>query len=82
MKKKKSIHIEKHILIPKHSLCSEKEKQAILAKYKATPNEMPIIFMRDPAIANLKVKVGDLIKIERQDPLSGKSFFYRVVRDE
>ena len=79
---KKSIPIEKHILMPKQSVCSEKENQAILEKYNATLNEMPRISITDAALSNLRVKVKDRIKVERDDELIGKNTFFRVVIDE
>ena len=79
---KKKIIVEKHSLIPKHTLCSEKEKQQLLEKYHATENEMPKILITDSAIATLKIKVGDFIKIERDDEELGINYFYRVVVNE
>jgi DNA-directed RNA polymerase subunit H (RpoH/RPB5) len=80
--KKNSIIIEKHNLMPKHSICSEKEKEQILVKYNATVKEMPKMLINDAALSSLKVKTGDMIKIERNDPLGGKTYFYRVISDE
>lgn len=77
--KKKQFIIEKHILIPKHTLCTEKEKQQILEKYNATTNEMPKILITDASIANMKIKVNDMVKVERKDSYVGKTNFYRVV---
>lgn len=83
MKKKSSTFVvEKHNLIPKHTICSDKETSEILAQYKATLNEIPKILANDSGIATLKAKVGDLIKIERNDLLVGKTYFYRVVVNE
>ncbi|MBU4242327.1 MAG: DNA-directed RNA polymerase subunit H, partial [Nanoarchaeota archaeon] len=41
--------------------------------------QLPKISKNDPAIKELEVKKGDLIKIERKSPTIGKSIFYRVV---
>ncbi len=76
---KNKIKIEKHFLVPKHTLCSEKEKQEILKKYSATENEMPKILITDAALIGMDIKIDDMIKIEREDPLMGKTYFYRVV---
>jgi DNA-directed RNA polymerase subunit H (RpoH/RPB5) len=80
-KMRKSI-VEKHILIPKHTLCSDKEKEEVLSKYSATIAEMPKILFNDPAISGLKAKLGDMIRVERVDEETGKTFFYRVVANE
>ncbi|MCB9359309.1 hypothetical protein H6503_05230 [Candidatus Woesearchaeota archaeon] len=82
MAKKTKLVIEKHNLIPKHSVCNDKEKQQVYEKYGTTEREMPKISSQDAALASLKVKKHDLIKIEREDGFSGKTVFYRVVADE
>ncbi len=72
----------KHILIPEHIKLSEKEKKELLERYHITTNELPKIMRSDPAIAHLKVKPGDVIKIIRKSPTAGKSIYYRVVSNE
>jgi DNA-directed RNA polymerase subunit H len=42
---------------------------------------MPAISPKDPAVKELNVKMGDVIKITRNSPTQGKSEFYRVVRE-
>ena len=71
--------INKHILVPKHSLVSEKEKQKVFEKYNITTSKLPRILLEDPAIINLKAKAGDLIKVERASKTLGTSIYYRVV---
>jgi DNA-directed RNA polymerase subunit H (RpoH/RPB5) len=75
----KKIDITQHILVPKHTKISEKEKKQILDKYKITINELPRISEKDSAIAHLKVNIGDVIKIERNSPVAGKVQYYRCV---
>jgi len=65
-----------------HSVCSDKERDQILEKYNATLKEMPKISINDAVLTSLKVKVGSFIKIEREDPVTGTVYFYRVVVDE
>ena len=79
---KSKVSIEAHSLIPKHSLCGEKEKQQLLEKYNASIKQIPRMSMNDNGIASLNAKPGDLIKIERNDAYVGKITFYRVVTDE
>ena len=66
-------------LVPKHELLSSEEAESILKRYNVTRVEMPKIRLKDPAIAHLKTGVGDLIKITRKNPVTGKSYYYRVV---
>ena len=71
--------VEKHILVPKHSKLSEKDKQELFEKYNITFKELPKINKKDPAIAELDIKSGDVIKIARESPTAGKAVFYRGV---
>jgi DNA-directed RNA polymerase subunit H len=68
-----------HILVPKHELISEKEKQQILEQYKITVDKLPMILFSDPAIKHLEAKAGDVIKITRKSLTAGTSYFYRGV---
>ncbi len=69
----------KHMLVPKHSKVSEKEKAEVLEKYSITLKDLPRIFANDPAILDLDVKEGDVIKIIRNSASAGESIFYRRV---
>jgi DNA-directed RNA polymerase subunit H len=70
---------KKHILVPKHSLVSEKEKQKVFDTYNVSTSGLPRILLEDAAIVDLKAKAGDLIKIERESRTMGTSIYYRVV---
>ncbi len=76
---KKKFFIDKHNLIPKHTVLSDKDKKALLERYQISIREMPKIFKNDSAIRNLDVKVGDIIKIVRDELTSGKTVYYRGV---
>ena len=71
--------VTKHVLIPKHSKLSEKEKKELFERYNITIKELPRIKESDPAIASLKVKPGDVVKIIRNSPTAGTAVFYRGV---
>jgi len=76
---KKKIDITKHALVPKHVLVSAAEKKKITDNLKLSGKELPRIFKKDPAIAGLKVKEGDVIKIARKSLTAGDFIFYRRV---
>jgi len=78
MKKRKSI-VKDHILVPKHIKLGEKEKEQLFEKYGITLKELPKILRDDPAIEQLDVKSGDVIKIIRKSPTAGEAVFYRGV---
>lgn len=71
--------INKHILVPKHSKLSDKEKEILFSQYRVTIKELPKIISDDPAISKLNVRLGDIIKIERNSRTAGTTVYYRVV---
>lgn len=75
----KKIVVGEHILIPKHSKLSEKEKDALFKEYNLIGRELPSILEDDPGIAALGVKTGDVVKIERVSSTAGTAVFYRSV---
>jgi DNA-directed RNA polymerase subunit H len=76
---KQKFDIKKHELVPKHSKLSEKDKKALLDKYKISVYDLPLIKKDDAAISDLDVKAGDVVKITRESPTAGESIFYRCV---
>ncbi len=71
--------IQNHILVPKHEKLSEKDKKELLEQLGVNLDRLPTIHLKDPAIASLSVKIGDIIKITRIDPTTLNSLYYRVV---
>ncbi|MFH1439167.1 MAG: DNA-directed RNA polymerase subunit H [Candidatus Woesearchaeota archaeon] len=71
--------VTKHVLVPKHSIVSEKEKNALFDRYNVTIKELPTIKHDDPAIRHLKAKAGDIIKIIRKSPTAGETVYFRGV---
>ncbi len=76
---KAKIDVTKHILIPKHSKLSEKDKKDLFDKYGIIAKDLPKILPTDSAIANLDLKPGDIVKIARKSPTAGETIFYRCV---
>ena len=77
--KKKKILVPDHVYVPKHEIILKKEAEEMLEQYHCEPTELPLIFANDPAILGLGVKPGDMIKITRQSPTAGESYYYRYV---
>ncbi|MBI4918650.1 DNA-directed RNA polymerase subunit H [archaeon] len=73
----KKFEINKHRLVPKHNLLSEKEVSQLSKQYSI--KDIPKILVTDPAVEELKAKEGDLIKIERESLTAGRTLFYRRV---
>jgi len=77
---KKELNIVGHGLVPKHVKLSEEEKKELLEKYNIGLTQLPKIYDNDPMIKIMgDVKIGDIVKIERDSPTAGKGIFYRVV---
>ena len=76
------IDITKHYLVPKHVILSEEEKKELLEKYKVSLSDLPKIKISDPALRNLNVKPGDVVKIIRNNPWIGEEIYYRVVVED
>ncbi|MEM4254631.1 MAG: DNA-directed RNA polymerase subunit H [Candidatus Woesearchaeota archaeon] len=75
----KEYDVTKHVLVPKHSKLSDKEKKELFEKYVADLRDLPRIFKDDPAIEGLDAEEGDIIKIVRKSPTAGEAVFYRRV---
>lgn len=71
--------VSKHELVPKHSKLSEKETKELFEKYSIELLNLPRIFKNDPAIQELDIKEGDIVKISRKSPTAGETVFYRRV---
>ena len=68
-----------HILQPKHTILKEKDANEILEKYNISVSQLPKIKITDPALPD-GANVGDIIKIERKDDITGKiAMFFRAV---
>ena len=72
------VNVRNNILVPEHILCTEEEKKSILDELQITSGMLPKIKLSDPQVEWLNAKVGDVIKILRNDP-TGRSIYYRVV---
>ncbi len=71
--------IRDHVLVPEHIKLNSKEKKELLEKYHINLLELPKISIKDPALTDVDVAVGDVIKIIRKSSTAGKSIFYRAV---
>jgi len=71
-----------HRLVPKHVKVSDAEKEALCAQYSVDVKSLPKITVSDPALEGLNVKVGDVIRVERDSKTAGKASYYRLVIGE
>lgn len=66
-------------IIPTHQILTLKEKNVFLKNYK--PSELSVIFSTDMIARYYKMQIGDIIRIIRPSNTSGKSIFYRIVKE-
>ena len=69
----------KHEMVPKHEVLPEKEAEELLKKYNISSAQLPIILITDPALKGLEVKNGDVVRVTRENPVTGRSYIFRLV---
>lgn len=74
-----SFDLFEHELVPTHIIASDEEVQLVLEHYGIKKNQLPRIFRDDPAVKVLGARPGQVIRVERNSPTAGKSFYYRLV---
>ena len=74
-----SFDLFEHELVPTHVIAADDEVQLVLDHYGIEKNQLPRIFRDDPAVKVLGARPGQVIRIERESPTAGKSFYYRLV---
>ena len=78
---KMTFKVDAHQLVNKHLKASDAEREALLKKYNIDSKSLPKIMKDDPAVLHLNLKLGDIVKIERQSKTAGKTAYYRAVTD-
>ena len=76
-----SFDLFEHELVPAHIIAPEEEIQLVLDHYGIEKNQLPRIFRDDPAVKVLGARPGQIIRIERDSPTAGRTFYYRLVVD-
>lgn len=69
----------KHMLIPKHELISNEDKENLLNLYKIKESQLPKILSSDPVSRYFGAKKGQVFKITRTSETAGEYIYYRIV---
>jgi DNA-directed RNA polymerase subunit H len=75
----KAVDIQKHVLVPKHTILSEAEAAELLEQFNITALQLPVISATDPIVKAIGAKAGQIVKIERESPTGRASYYRRVV---
>jgi len=74
-----SFNIFDHEHVPKHEILTSEEREKVLSEYRLQPYQLPRIKASDPAAEAIGAKPGDIVRITRESPTSGKYIAYRYV---
>ena len=74
-----AFNLFEHVMVPKHEIVADQERQEILQKYKVHPYQLPYINVSDPAVKAIGAKPGDIVKVIRESQTAGTYFAYRYV---
>lgn len=68
-----------HVKVPQHIVLSEEEEKEVRERYNIVKNEqIPSISRFDPVAVALGMRPGQLCKINRYSPTSGRAVYYRL----
>ncbi len=70
-----------HEMVPPHVIAEESEIQMVLDHYGIKKTQLPRIQTQDPAARVLGARPGQVIRVERDSPTAGKTYYYRLVVD-
>ena len=71
----------KHELVPLHEKLSGEEREKLLKEMQINFKDLPKMYMDDPALAEMDVKGGDVIKISRKSRTAKETVYFRGVVD-
>lgn len=79
--KENELYIDKlsHVLVPKHEIISETEKDELLRVYKIKEWQLPKILNSDPISKYFGARKGQIFKITRHSENSNEYIYYRLV---
>lgn len=74
------IHLPDCPFVPVHQLLNSEQKNNFIKSYDIKLEHLPIISFTDPMTRYYNANIGDVFRIIRNSPATGKSFYYRIVK--
>ena len=79
--KRLQFNILKHVLVPKHTILSNTEKELFMKKYNIfDKSQIPDISYFSPVSIVMGIRPDDVVKIERSSRTSIRSDYYRICK--
>jgi len=73
-------NITHHEIVPRHIILNQEEIEEMLKIFKTTRAQLPKLLTTDPVAKYYGMKAGDVCKIIRQSPMTGESYYYRILK--
>lgn len=73
--------VPNHILANKHRILSYEEETELIETILTNKSKFPVIKIYDPLIIWSSGIVNNIVEITRNDDITGKSLYYRVIRE-
>jgi len=74
------VNVTEHELVPEHLVLTPQEKCELLARYKLKDHQLPRMQQGDTIARYFGLRKGQIIKIIRASPTSGRYVTYRIVQ--
>ncbi|MQL79328.1 hypothetical protein Taro_011775 [Colocasia esculenta] len=73
------VNVTKHVLMPKHEILSEEEKQALLKKYSVEENQLPRMLASDAVARYYGLDPGQVVRVTHDSEDTGLHVTYRCI---
>ncbi|KAG0457944.1 hypothetical protein HPP92_022801 [Vanilla planifolia] len=73
------VNITKHVLMPKHEITTEEEKQKLLKKYNVKDHQLPRMLEKDAVSRYYGLEKGTVVKVIYDHEITGSHETYRCI---